>query len=189
VKIDWHGHNDRGLGVCNSIFAAEFGADRIHGTALGIGERVGNAALDQILINFKLMGEIDNDLTRLVEWCNLVSEATQTPVPASYPVMGADAYRTATGVHAAAVIKAKKKGDDWLADRIYSGVPAGLFGKKQTIEVGHMSGLSNVLYWLSENDITAIAGLAEHILDIAKQRSKVLSDGELLDIVNGYTNH
>ena len=55
VGIDWHGHNDRGLGVANSIFAAEF-ADRIHGTALGRGA-VGNAALDQILINFKLMGE------------------------------------------------------------------------------------------------------------------------------------
>ena len=109
VKIDWHGHNDRGLGVCNSIFAAEFGADRIHGTALGIEKGVGNAALDQILINFKLMGEIDNDLTRLVEWCEAVSKATEIPIPSSYPVMGDDAFRTATGVHAAAVIKAQRK--------------------------------------------------------------------------------
>ena len=186
VKIDWHGHNDRGLGVCNSIFAAEFGADRIHGTALGIGERVGNAALDQLLINFKLMGEIDNDLTRLVEWCNLVSESTNSPIPASYPVMGSDAYRTATGVHAAAVIKAKRKGDDWLADRIYSGVPAGLFGKKQTIEVGHMSGLSNVLYWLAENDLPVNDGVAEHVLNIAKNRNRVLTNDELSEIVLTY---
>ena len=100
--------------------------------------------------------------------------------------MGTDAYRTATGVHAAAVIKAKKKGDDWLADRIYSGVPAGLFGKKQTIEVGHMSGLSNVLYWLAEHELPMDNSVAEHVLNIAKNRSRVLTDEELSEIVQTY---
>lgn len=186
VKIDWHGHNDRGLGVCNSIFAAEFGADRIHGTALGIGERVGNAALDQILINFKLMGEIDNDLTRLVEWCEAVSQATQIPIPSSYPVMGNDAFRTATGVHAAAVIKAQRKGDHWLADRIYSGVPAGQFGKEQTIEVGHMSGLSNVLFWMNKHEMGDDKALAEHLLGIAKNTNRVLTDEELYGAADSF---
>ncbi len=186
VGIDWHGHNDRGLGVANSIFAAEFGADRIHGTALGIGERVGNAALDQILINFKLMGEIDNDLTSLVEWCETVSQACDWPIPKSYPVMGEDAFRTATGVHAAAVIKAQKKGDHWLADRIYSGVPAGQFGKAQTVEIGHMSGLSNVLYWLDVNGVNTTDGLAEHILATAKARNSVLTDSEVHEIITAF---
>ena len=187
IGIDWHGHNDRGLGVANSIFAAEFGADRIHGTALGIGERVGNAALDQILINFKLMGEIDNDLTKLVEWCETVSRATDWNIPVNYPVMGPDAFRTATGVHAAAVIKAQRKGNHWLADRIYSGVPAGLFGKQQTIEIGHMSGLSNVLYWLEVNQIEAEPNLAEHILNTAKAANRSLTDQEVLDLIDAYT--
>ncbi len=186
IGIDWHGHNDRGLGVANSIFAAEFGADRIHGTALGIGERVGNAALDQILINFKLMGEIDNDLTSLVEWCEVVSRATKWPIPRNYPVMGVDAFRTATGVHAAAVIKAQRKGEHWLADRIYSGVPAGEFGKRQTIEVGHMSGLSNVVFWLEVNDVPAQTGLAEYILSQAKQRNRVLEDDEVHQLIAGF---
>lgn len=186
VGIDWHGHNDRGLAVANSIFAAEYGADRIHGTALGIGERVGNAALDQILINFKLMGEIDNDLTRLVEWCQLVSEACRWPIPRSYPVMGDDAFRTATGVHAAAVIKAQRKGDHWLADRIYSGVPAGEFGKQQRIEIGHMSGLSNVLYWLEVHGVPARDGLAEHLLEQAKATNRVLADGEVQRLIDGF---
>ena len=124
VGIDWHGHNDRGLGVVNSIFAIEYGADRIHGTALGIGERVGNAALDQILLNLKLLGELpDHDLTKLVLWCKTASQATRVPIHPQYPLVGTDAFRTATGVHAAAIIKAEKKGDAWLADRIYSGVP------------------------------------------------------------------
>ncbi len=179
IGIDWHGHNDRGLAVCNSIFAAEFGADRIHGTALGIGERVGNAALDQILINFKLMGEIDNDLTRLVEWCQTVSEACRWPIPLNYPVMGDDAFRTATGVHAAAVIKAQRKGDHWLADRIYSGVPAGEFGKQQRIEVGHMSGLSNVDFWLEVHGVERREGLSAYILGEAKARNRVLADAEV----------
>lgn len=187
IGIDWHGHNDRGLGVANSIFAAEFGADRIHGTVLGIGERVGNAAIDQILINFKLMGEIDNDLTQLVELCEVVSRATEWPIPMNYPVMGIDAFRTATGVHAAAVIKAQKKGDHWLADRIYSGVPAGLFGKKQTIEIGHMSGLSNVLFWLELQEVEPVEGLAEHILGQAKSLSCVLTDDEVHRLIQEYT--
>ena len=187
VGIDWHGHNDRGLGVANSIFAAEFGADRIHGTALGIGERVGNAALDQILINFKLMGEIENDLTKLVEWCETVSRATNWEIPVNYPVMGPDAFRTATGVHAAAVIKAQRKGNHWLADRIYSGVPAGLFGKTQTIEIGHMSGLSNVLFWLEVNQVETRPGLPEHILATAKSSNRSLTDKEVHDLVNTYS--
>lgn len=186
VAIDWHGHNDRGLGVCNTLFAIEYGADRVHGTALGIGERVGNAALDQVLLNLKLMGEIDNDLRKLVMWCQTVSKATHTPIDRAYPLLGKDAFRTATGVHAAAVIKAISKGDDWLADRIYSGVPAGLFGKKQAIEVGHMSGLSNVLWWLDQHRIERAPGLPEHILAAAKQRSRVLTDDEVHDLVSAF---
>lgn len=186
VAIDWHGHNDRGLGVCNTIFAIEYGADRVHGTALGIGERVGNAALDQVLLNLKLMGEIDNDLHKLVMWCQTVAKATHTPIDRAYPLLGKDAFRTATGVHAAAVIKAINKGDDWLADRIYSGVPAGLFGKQQQIEVGHMSGLSNVLWWLGQNGVEKTAGLPEFILEAAKQRSRVLADDEVHELVSTF---
>jgi len=154
VGIDWHGHNDRGFGVVNSIFAIEYGADRIHGTALGIGERVGNAALDQILLNLKLLGELpDHDLSKLVLWCKTAAQATRMQIHPQYPLTGEDAFRTATGVHAAAIIKAEKKGDAWLADRIYSGVPAGTFGRKQEICIGYMSGASNVTYWLKQRGI------------------------------------
>ncbi|MCB9539415.1 MAG: 2-isopropylmalate synthase [Myxococcales bacterium] len=186
VGIDWHGHNDRGLGVVNTIFAAEYGADRIHGTALGIGERVGNAALDQVLLNFKLMGEIDNDLSNLVEWCQVVAEATGVTIPPSYPLMGEDAFRTATGVHASAVIKAKKRGDDLLADMIYSGVPAGWFGKQQSIEIGHMSGLSNVHFWLEAHGIADRPGLAEHVLEAAKSQTGLLSESTVRELVAAF---
>jgi len=184
VGIDWHGHNDRGLGVVNSIFAIEYGADRIHGTALGIGERVGNAALDQILLNLKLLGELpDHDLTKLVLWCKTASQATRVPIHPQYPLVGTDAFRTATGVHAAAIIKAEKKGDSWLADRIYSGVPAGMFGKEQEIEIGHYSGESNVVYWLKKRGYEATPELVAAVLGEAKRGNRVLSDDEVVAVI------
>ncbi|TMQ08763.1 MAG: 2-isopropylmalate synthase [Deltaproteobacteria bacterium] len=185
VGIDWHGHNDRGLGVVNSIFAIEFGADRIHGTALGIGERVGNAALDQILLNLKLLGELpDHDLTKLVEWTQIASRATHVPIHAQYPLAGTDAFRTATGVHAAAIIKAEKKGDAWLADRIYSGVPAGMFGKEQSIEIGHYSGESNVIYWLKKRGYEPTRELVAAVLGAAKAGNHVLADDEIVALID-----
>lgn len=184
VGIDWHGHNDRGLGVVNSIFAIEYGADRIHGTALGIGERVGNAALDQILLNLKLLGELpDHDLSKLVLWCTTAARATRVPIHAQYPLAGDDAFRTATGVHAAAIIKAERKGDAWLADRIYSGVPAGMFGKEQRIEIGHYSGESNVVYWLKKRGYEPTAELVAAVLGAAKRGNRVLSDDEIVAVV------
>jgi 2-isopropylmalate synthase len=183
VKIDWHGHNDRGLGVINTITAMTSGADRVHATALGIGERVGNCSMDQLLVNLKLMGYIDTDLTALHRYVETTSQATGVPVPVNYPVFGDDAFRTATGVHAAAIIKAQKKGEDWLADRIYSGVPAGMVGLHQRIEIGFMSGVSNVVHWLVAHHIEPSERVVQEILRAAKERDRVLGDDEVLQIV------
>jgi 2-isopropylmalate synthase len=182
VKIDWHGHNDRGLGVINAITAVQAGVDRVHGSALGIGERVGNCAMDQLLVNLRLMGYIDNDLTPLPDYVQLTSRALKVPIPMNYPVFGEDAFRTATGVHAAAIIKAKKKGDELLADTIYCGVPAGMVGLSQKIEVGFMSGMSNVTYWLQAHGIEPEERLVKAILQAAKEKSRVLTDAEILEI-------
>jgi 2-isopropylmalate synthase len=185
IGLDWHGHNDRGLGVPNSIFALEYGADRVHGAILGVGERVGNASLDQILVNLKLIGELgDRDVTKLGALCDKVSKALGIPIPINYPVMGSDAFRTATGVHAAAIIKALEKGDRDLADRVYSGVPAALFGREQEIEVGPMSGASNVNFWLKRRGITPTEALVKAILGRAKQSNQVLSDAEIREVVD-----
>ncbi len=184
VGIDWHGHNDRGLGVVNTIFAIEYGADRVHGTALGIGERVGNAALDQVLLNLKLLGELpDQDLSKLLLWCKVASRACRVDIPPQYPLAGSDAFRTATGVHAAAIIKAEKKGDHWLADRIYSGVPADMFGKEQEIEVGHYSGESNVVYWLRKRGVEPTTEVVAAVLGAAKRGNRVLTEEEIRQVI------
>ena len=183
VGVDWHGHQDRGLGVINSIAAFEAGADRLHGSALGIGERVGNTPMDQLLVNLQLMGYIDRDLSNLMTYCQTASEATGVPIPINYPVVGRDAFRTATGVHAAAVIKAFRKGDDWLADAVYSGVPAHMFGRQQVIEIGPMSGKSNVIFWLQRHGIEATEERVEKIFAHAKQVNLTLTSEEVLKII------
>jgi 2-isopropylmalate synthase len=185
VGIDWHGHNDRGLALENALWALEFGADRVHGCALGIGERVGNAAMELILLNLKLLGLLEHqDLTHLLEYCNTAAQAVGWEVPINYPLVGRDAFRTATGVHAAAIIKAQSKGDAWLADRIYSGVPAGMFGRQQEICVGYMSGASNVNYWLRQRRIEPSKELVEAILQRAKGSNHILTDAEILAVVD-----
>jgi len=184
IGIDWHGHNDRGLALENALWALEFGADRVHATALGIGERVGNAQMELILLNMKLLGQLeDQDLTKLLEYCKTVATAVGWQVPLNYPLVGQDAFRTATGVHAAAIIKAMPKGDTWLADRIYSGVPAGMFGRRQEICIGFMSGASNVNYWLRERGIESDEVLVKEILQAAKGQSSIMTDEQVHAVI------
>jgi 2-isopropylmalate synthase len=183
IGIDWHGHNDRGLALENAIWALEFGADRVHATALGIGERVGNAQMELLLLNLRLLGQIEQDLTKLREYCETVARAVKWDVAINYPLIGRDAFRTATGVHAAAIIKAMNKGDAWLADRIYSGVPASMVGRKQEICIGFMSGASNVSYWLRERSIEPTDALVAAILEAAKGSSHIMEDVEVMKVV------
>lgn len=185
VGVDWHGHNDRGFALENAIWALEFGADRVHATALGIGERVGNAAMELLLMNLRLLGQLpaERDLTKLGEYCETVARAVRWHVPVNYPLVGQDAFRTATGVHAAAIVKAMQKGDEWLADRVYSGVPAGMFGRHQEIGIGFMSGASNVGFWLRQRGIEPSEDLVAAILQAAKGTSHLLKEDEVLAVV------
>ena len=180
VRVDWHGHNDRGLAVANSIGAILGGADQVHGAANSLGERVGNTAIELMLVNLRLMGVIDRDLSRLHEYCDTVARATGTTIPPNYPVVGRDAFRTATGVHAAAIVKAYRKHDAMLADSVYSGVPAHLFGMDQVIEIGPMSGRSNVSFWLEKHGLAASDAVVDRILAAAKQSDRVLTNEEIV---------
>jgi 2-isopropylmalate synthase len=183
VGIDWHGHRDRGLDLANTLAALEAGATRVHGTALGVGERVGNTPIEQLLVNLKLLGWRDDDLSALPEYVETVAEAVGVPIPVNAPIVGRDAFRTATGVHAAAVIKAKKKGADWLADRIYSGVPASWIGREQEIVIGHMSGASNVVYYLQTRGLPHGVEIVQAVLALAKKSGELLTEEDVLEVV------
>jgi isopropylmalate/homocitrate/citramalate synthase len=187
IRVDWHGHCDRGLAIANSMAALVAGADCVHASALGVGERVGNTQMDQMLVNLKLMGIPpwhEQDLTRLRDYCAAVSRATGVPIPPNYPVVGEDAFRTATGVHAAAVIKAYKKNDVELANAVYSGVPSHLFGMEQVIDIGPMSGKSNVLFWLERHGIAASDDVVDRIYKRAKSSDHTLTESEIRECVN-----
>jgi 2-isopropylmalate synthase len=186
IRVDWHGHSDRGLAIANSMAAIIAGANCVHGCAIGLGERVGNTQIDQMLVNLKLMGIApweQQDLTKLKQYCQAVSQATGVPIPANYPVVGEDAFRTATGVHAAAIIKAYHKDDVVLANTVYSGVPSHVFGLAQIIDIGPMSGKSNVLWWLERRGIPASDEVVDRIYQRAKQSDHTLSEGEILECV------
>jgi isopropylmalate/homocitrate/citramalate synthase len=186
IRVDWHGHNDRGLAVANSMAAIAAGADQVHAAALALGERVGNTPMEMMLVNLKLLG-VENfrgrDLSQLKKYSEAVAAATKTVIPPNYPIVGRDAFRTQTGVHAAAIAKAYKRDDPELADAIYSGVPAHLFGLEQIIEIGPMSGRSNVVYWLGKRGLPAADDVVDRILAAAKQSSSVLTEAEILALV------
>jgi len=182
VELDWHGHNDRGMALTLSLYALEWGVHRVHGCGLGIGERVGNTSMDLLLLNLYLLGLLDpkqHDLSCLVEYVQAISRYTEVPIHPSYPLSGRDAFRTATGVHAAAIIKAEKRGDYDLADRVYSSVPARVFGRRQEIEIGHYSGRSNVIYWLREHGYEPSEELVDRVFAAAKAQDRTLSEAEL----------
>ncbi|MBK9033731.1 MAG: 2-isopropylmalate synthase [Myxococcales bacterium] len=186
VAVDWHGHDDRGHALVNSLAALECGVDRVHGCGLGLGERAGNAPLDLILLNLHLLGLLDparHDVSCLVDYVTQISVATGVPIPASYPLAGRDVFRTATGVHAAAVAKAEASGDLDLADRVYSSVPARRFGRTQEIAVGHYSGRANAAWWLRHHGYPATDELVGRVLAHAKRQDRILTDDELEAVV------
>jgi len=184
IRVDWHGHNDRGLAVANSLSAAAAGADQIHAAAISLGERVGNTPMELMLVNLRLLGVIDRNLSKLKKYSDAVAAATNTSIPANYPVVGRDAFRTATGVHASAIAKAYKKNDLELANAIYSGVPSHLFGLEQVIDVGPLSGKSNVIFWLEKRGLPVTDELVERIYSAAKSSDRVLNDKEIMALVD-----
>jgi 2-isopropylmalate synthase len=189
IRVDWHGHNDRGLAIANSLAAIAAGAHQVHAAANALGERVGNTPMELMLVNLRLIGVIHQDLSRLREYCEKVAKATHTSIPPNYPVVGRDAFRTATGVHAAAIAKAYRKGSQELADSVYSGVPAHLFGLDQVIEIGPMSGKSNILFWLERHSIQTDESLVNRIFDAAKQSTCVLTDAEVFALCAEAARH
>jgi len=186
VGVDWHGHNDRGLAMGNALWALQWGADRVHATALGVGERAGNTSMEQLIANLRLLGAVgpEQDLTHLVDYCEHASKALEHQIPSNHPLAGDAVFRTATGVHAAATLKAQAKGEEYLADRIYSGVPASMFGRQQEVVIGPMSGKANCVYFLRNIGVEPTPGMVEELLNLAKKGKNILTKTEVMDIVS-----
>jgi len=182
VPLDWHGHNDRGLAVANALVALDAGVERVHATVLGIGERVGNVPLELVVLNLALLGKLPLELEAVADYCRRSAEVLGWTIPPNHPLVGDNAFRTATGVHAAAILKAERLGT-WVMDRVYAGVPAAAVGRVQEIRVGAMSGRANVVAWLGRHGIEPSERLVRLVLDHARAADRILSDDELLEIV------
>jgi len=188
VGVDWHGHNDRGLAMGNALWALQWGADRVHATALGVGERAGNTNMEQLIANLRLLEAIgpERDLTHLIEYCDLASKYLEHQIPPNSPLAGNAVFKTATGVHAAATLKARKKGEEYLADRVYSGVPAAIFGKQQKVVIGPMSGKANCVYLLQDMGIEPLPEVVEALLKLAKESNHILTTAEVMAVVRDH---
>jgi 2-isopropylmalate synthase len=179
VGLDWHGHNDRGMAVANALTAAWAGAERLHATALGVGERIGNPAMEQLLVNAALEGWAKPRLELLGEYVSVAARMLGVEVPASAPVVGRDAFRTSTGVHASAILKARRRGDRRIEDLVYSAVPAAWLGRGQEVEVGPLSGAANVRCWLADHGYPDDPSVVSRILEAAKRADRTLDDESL----------
>jgi 2-isopropylmalate synthase len=186
ARLDFHGHNDRGLGVANALAAVAAGIDRIHCTALGVGERSGNTPLDQFLVNLKMQGQWPKDLTPLSHYCQAVARICQMPVPENYPILGTNAFLTQAGVHASTILKAEMRGETDIAALVYSGVNPNLVGLDYGIQVGPHSGLSNVKFLLYRQGIESTEAMLDQILAKARAENRVLSTAEVCEMARSH---
>jgi 2-isopropylmalate synthase len=179
VAFDWHGHNDRGLAVINSLTALASGCERVHGTVLGVGERAGNSSIDQLLVNSHLDGHGHHDLMALRRYCEYASAVLGFEIPRNYPAMGQDVFTTSAGIHAAAILKAHEKADALVKDSVYSSIPASNLGREQEVLIDSASGVSNVKYWLGVRGRQCDDESIEKVLRVAKANGRPLNDGEI----------
>lgn len=180
VGLDWHGHDDRGLGLATALAAYEAGVDVVHATALGEGERAGNTALELLVANWVLGKLLPSEcLAAVGRYTTAMADALGINISPKHPVVGRDAFRTATGVHARAIQKAALCGESELADLVYTSIPASVLGRSQEICVGACSGHANARHWLHQHGVLLTPELTDRLLAFAKTSDHVLSDDEL----------
>lgn len=183
VQLDWHGHNDRGLGLASALAAAAAGASRLHGTLLGVGERAGNPPLEQLLLNLHLLGCLQIPAGKLVPNLLRAADLLGFRVSPKAPVLGELVFATATGVHASAIFKATEQGRPDFQELVYNPVPPSWLGTRQRVLIGPYSGSANVRYWLLEHGLPVDPALVKAILARAKKQATILSDQEILELI------
>lgn len=183
LGLHFHGHNDIGMAVANSLAALKGGADKIHVTWRGVGERAGNTPLEAFLGVLYTFGIEKYDLSMLVGGSQMVSEIFNRPIPVDSPLIGDAVYTTSTGIHAAGIHKAEQRGQKYLADIVYSAVPPSILGRKHTINIGPLSGRHNVERVLEKLEIPVTEKLVKALLKAAKLLNRDLSSKEIGTII------
>jgi 2-isopropylmalate synthase len=183
VAVDFHEHNDLGMGTANCVVAAEEGVERLHATARGIGERAGNVALEQLLVVLNLEGFRNTDTRQLQEYTKMAAELLSVPIQSHEPLVGEESTATASGVHASTYGKSSSENQRDLPP-IYFAVPPSDIGLEPHVKIGPMSGMANVHGFCREVGVDGITDAdAQKLLSVAKERWALLSKEDVLGIL------
>jgi isopropylmalate/homocitrate/citramalate synthase len=185
IQFDFHEHDDLGMGTANCIVAVTEGVDGLHATARGIGERAGNVKLEELLVVLDLKGLREIDGSHIREFANMAADILNFPIALHESIVGAKSMETASGIHASAYAKGKIGGAP--DHNIYLPVPdPEKYGLESLVRIGPMSGLANVYWTLDRLGMKNVTDeKAQEILNSAKEGWKILSDKDVINIVDG----
>lgn len=178
VPLCIHCHNDLGMAVANTITAAEAGAYQLHTTVNGIGERVGNTPLEELLVALRLQFGIDKyNLANLTDLSKIVERHSRLRLPKNKPVVGLNAFSHESGIHVAAVLEEPET---------YELFSPQLVGNKRRIVIGKHTGKKALQYVIAELGYRPTRDELCEILDDVKrvcETKKSVSQDELEDII------
>ena len=186
--IEFHGHNDLGMASANAITALGSGCEAVSVTVNGLGERAGNAALEEVIMALRVQSPLSAakyDLKLLPELCSFVSKAARRPLCKSKPVVGGGIFEHESGIHCAGIIKNPKSYQLFLPQEI---------GKKDfSLCIGYHSGRSSIKNALNGLGIRIGQGeaglLVEKVREMAKKKKRGLSGEELKRIYKEFKNN
>ncbi|NVM31678.1 MAG: homoaconitate hydratase [Candidatus Helarchaeota archaeon] len=133
-----HCHNDLGLAVANTLASIEAGGRGVSGTFTGIGERAGNAALEEVIMALETLYGFKTriNLEKMVEVCELISKYAGVPIPVNKPIIGQNVFKHEAGIHAAGVL---------AHPYTYEAIPHDWLGKQSIFRYGKFSGTDVIL--------------------------------------------
>ena len=178
VQLGLHAHNDLGLATANSLAARAAGADSVDVTVLGLGERAGNAPLEQVVMALRVTAGVDCgvDTRHLTDLCRLVAAAAGESIPPRQPIVGRAVFEHESGVHVHAMQRDRRRYEPFPAEEVG--------GTGSRFVLGKHSGTAAVRWALAERGIhLADDGTAERLLGqlrrLAATRRGPVSPSEL----------
>ena len=179
IGLDWHGHNDVDMTTANALIALGAGADRVHVTSLGIGERAGNTPMESMIENLRQHGINNYKYPLIMEYASYASKVFGRIIPPDKPIVGDLVHKTPTGIHGAGIAKAIEKGRPDLAGIIYSAVDPSIYGRHPELSIGPLSGNHNAIANLERLNIEVTQQHIQRILVLAQMLGRELSDEEI----------
>jgi len=180
AALEFHAHNDLGMATANAFTALEAGCQAVSVSVTGLGERAGNAVLEELAIALKLSKKYKTsiDTCQLAHLCNVVSKAAGRVIEAQKPVVGTSAFKHESGIHCAALLKHPLSYQPFLPDQV---------GRdKHELVIGKHSGSASLQHFYSNRGIMITRNEANHLLAIvrttATEKKRALHPEELESI-------